>query len=106
MTNTAEIIDIMKASFNPEAAKGVNLVYQFEVTDSETFHAAIDDGVCEIKVEAHEKPNVTLIMESKTMINVMTGKSSGMSAFMMGKMKATGELMHGPKLNTFFTYKG
>ena len=105
MSAISEITEIMENSFNPEAAKGENLVYQFDITDADTFHVAIKDGECDIKVKAHENPTITMILESKTMLSLMHGKTSGMSAFMMGKIKATGELMHGAKLNKFFTIK-
>ena len=105
MSVTAEIMEIMSKSFKPENAKGEHLVYQFDITDADTFYVSIDDGECDIKPDAHENPTVTLILESTTMLKLMSGKTSGTSAFMMGKIKATGELMHGFKLNKLFSIK-
>ena len=102
MTTVSEIIDSMSARFNPEAAAGLDIVFQFDVSDGDTYHIVVKDNVCDIKEGGHDDPTVTLIMDSDTMIGIMTGETNGMTAFMMGKIRAEGNMMLATKLNDLF----
>ncbi len=102
MSNVADIVHTMKSRFNAEAAEGLDLVFQFDIEDGDTYHVCIKDGACDIVEGAHDAPNVTLIMDSETMVGVMTGEMDGMQAFMMGKLRAEGEMMLATKLNELF----
>ena len=102
MTTVADVVTTMKSKFNADAAAGLDLVFQFNLEDGDDYHLIIKDGTCEINNGSHDSPNVTLIMTSETMINVMTGKQDGMQAFMMGKLRAEGEMMLATKLTKLF----
>ena len=102
MTTVADIVDTMKSKFNADAAAGLDLVFQFDIEDGDTYHLIIKDGACDIVEGANDAPNVTLIMDSETMIGVMTGELDGMQAFMMGKLRAEGDMMLATKLNELF----
>ena len=102
MTTLAEIVETMKSRFNAEAAAGLDLVFQFDIEDGATYHAIVKDGTCDIKEGSHDDPSVTLIMNSETMVGVMSGEQNGMQAFMMGKIRAEGNMMLATKLNELF----
>ena len=102
MTTVAYIVDTMKSKFNADAAAGLDLVFQFDIEDGDTYHLIIKDGACDIVEGANDAPNVTLIMDSETMIGVMTGELDGMQAFMMGKLRDEGDMMLATKLNELF----
>ena len=51
---------------------------------------------------SHDDLSVTLTMDSATMQAVMSGKMEGMQAFMMGKLRAEGNMMLATKLNALF----
>ena len=102
MTTVAEIVDSMKARFNPDAAAGLDIIFQFDIDDGDTYHIVVKDNTCHIEAGAHEDPSVTLIMDSKTMVAIMTGEQNGMQAFMMGKIRAEGNMMLATKLNDLF----
>ncbi|WP_263079285.1 SCP2 sterol-binding domain-containing protein [Endozoicomonas sp. Mp262] len=102
MTTVAETIETMKAKFNADAAAGLDLVFQFDIEDGDTYHLFVKDGSCEVVEGAHDAPNVTLIMDTETMVGVMTGELDGMQAFMMGKLRAEGDMMLATKLNELF----
>lgn len=102
MTTVAEIVDSMTTRFNPEAAAGLDLIFQFDITDGDTYHILVKDGACDIKEGGHDDPSVTLILNSETMIGIMTGEVNGMTAFMMGKIRAEGNMMLATKLNELF----
>lgn len=102
MTTVAEIINSLNSRFNAEAAAGLDLVFQFDIEDGNTYHLVVKDGTCDVKEGSHEDPSVTLIMDSDTMVGVMTGAENGMQAFMMGKIRAEGNMMLATKLNELF----
>ena len=100
--SVADIVDTMKARFNADAASGLDLVFQFNIDEGEAYHLLVKDGTCDILEGAHNAPNVTLIMDAETMHGVMSGEMDGMQAFMMGKLRAEGDMMLATKLNDLF----
>ncbi len=102
MTTVAETIETMKSKFNADAAAGLDLVFQFDIEDGDTYHLVVKDGSCDVAEGAHDAPNVTLILDSETMVGVMTGELDGMQAFMMGKLRAEGDMMLATKLSELF----
>lgn len=95
MTTPKEIFDKMPSAFKPEAAKGVNSVFQYEISGDGggTWHVAVKDGTCEVKQEPHANPSVTLKMDSATFVGLQEKTVNPMTAFMTGKIKATGNIM-------------
>ena len=102
MGTVSEIIDSMRARFNAEAAAGMDEVFQFDLDDADSWHLVIKDGTCHMVDGSHDDPSVTLTMDSATMQAVMSGKMEGMQAFMMGKLRAEGNMMLATKLNALF----
>ena len=102
MTTVAEIVDSLPSRFNPEAAAGMDIVFQFDISDGDTYHLIVQNETCEVKEGAHDDPSVTLIMKSDTMVGILTGETNGMTAFMMGKIRAEGNMMLATKLNDLF----
>lgn len=102
MTTVADIIKNMEGKFNPAAAAGLDLVFQFNIEDDENFHAIIKDGTCTVATGDAQDPNVTLIMDTETLQGVMSGETDGMQAFMGGKLRAEGDMMLALKLGELF----
>ncbi|MFA5677874.1 MAG: SCP2 sterol-binding domain-containing protein [Pseudomonas sp.] len=102
MTSVAEIINNMENKFNPAAAAGLDLVFQFNIEDDSNFYAVIKDGACNVAQGDAEDPNVTLIMDSETLNGVISGETDGMQAFMGGKLRAEGDMMLALKLGELF----
>ncbi|MFG3452922.1 MULTISPECIES: SCP2 sterol-binding domain-containing protein [Pseudomonadaceae] len=102
MSNVDETIQGMKAKFNPSAAAGLDLVFQFNITDAENFYLVVKDGTCDVQKGESADANVTLIMDSETMQGVMSGETDGMQAFMAGKLRAEGDMMLALKLSELF----
>ena len=48
MSNVAEITQKMEEKFNPSAAAGLDLVFQFNIEDDSNFNVTIKDGTCAI----------------------------------------------------------
>ena len=102
MSNVDETIQGMKAKFNPSAAAGLDLVFQFNITDAENYYLVVKDGTYDFHKGESADANVTLIMDSETMQGVISGETDGMQAFMAGKLRAEGDMMLALKLSELF----
>jgi len=102
MTSVADIIEQMKAKFNADAASGMENVFQFSIEDGDDFFVAVNDGNFEIGNGTNDDPSVTLIMNTETLVGIMTGETDGMQAFMAGQLRAEGDMMLATKLGELF----
>ncbi len=102
MTSVADIISQMKGKFNADAAAGMENVFQFDIEDGDNFYIAIKDGDLDLGQGQHDDPSVTLIMNTETLVGVMTGETDGMQAFMAGQLRAEGDMMLATKLGELF----
>ena len=95
-TSTAlkEIFEKMPGQVNPEAAKGLSCVIQYDLTgDAGTqYHSIFDDGSCTVVEGSHETPSMTMTMEAADFVSLTNGELDGMSAFMSGKLKIGGDM--------------
>ncbi|NRA53189.1 MAG: SCP2 sterol-binding domain-containing protein [Gammaproteobacteria bacterium] len=96
-----EYQEILASKFNANAASGVDEIFQFDLEGS-YFHLVIADGAYELLDGEHDDPSVTLSLANKTLIGLLDGSVNGMTAFMMGKIKATGNMMLATKLTQLF----
>ncbi len=99
----ADILSSIKAKVaeaDPAKVKGVEAVFQFELSgdDGGTFHASVSDGETEIAEGAHESPNVTIILTAEDFVKMMDGELNATSAFMAGKLKVKGDMSLAMKL--------
>lgn len=101
MSEVSDIFKLMGERFDADAAAGVDEVFQYDI-DDEYWHAIVSDGNCEIVEGEHDDPSVTLSMDADTLKEVMSGETDGMQAFMMGRIKATGNMMLAPQLASIF----
>lgn len=102
MTTVADIISKMDSRFNASAAQGLDMVFQFNIEDDSNFNVAVKDGQCQVNNGEAADATVTLIMDSETLVGIMTGETDGMQAFMSGKLRAEGDIMQAMKLGELF----
>ncbi|MBI3159297.1 MAG: SCP2 sterol-binding domain-containing protein [Chloroflexi bacterium] len=103
-----ELMERMPGAFLPEKAGDTEAVIQFEFTGAEpgSWHAAIHNGTCEVNEGQHANPTMTLMADSSDYIDIITGKTDAMKAFMQGKVKLTGNLNLAMKMTSFFKLGG
>lgn len=102
MSSAAEFIQEMNSKFNPAAAAGLDLVFQFNIEDADTYHLIIKEGTCDLVDGEATDPNVTLIMNSETLQGIVSGDLDGMMAFMSGQLRVEGDMMLATKLGELF----
>ncbi len=94
-----EYFDTIQQRFVPEAAKGVNATFMFELTgaDGGTWTADIKDGTLTLLTSAVEKPTVHYTMDAGEYLKMANGDLDGTKAYMMRKLKVKGNLMMAQK---------
>jgi putative sterol carrier protein len=104
MSTVADIINSMQSKFNPSAAAGLDLVFQFNIEDGENYALVVKDGTCAVEQGVNPNANVTLILDTDTLKGITTGETDGMQAFMAGKLRAEGDMMLAMKLSELFAF--
>jgi len=104
VTTVRETFENMPNAFRPEAAKGMNAIYQFDILGDGggKWYAAIADGVLTVGEGQHDKPNVTITMKTDNYLAMSAGKLSGMVAFATGKLKVKGDMILAAKMQAIF----
>jgi 3-hydroxy-3-methylglutaryl CoA synthase/NAD(P)-dependent dehydrogenase (short-subunit alcohol dehydrogenase family) len=98
------IFDKMSQNFNPDAAAGVEVVFQFNISGKGggDWNCVVKDGTCTIDSGIHEKPVCTLKMEDSDFLAMMGGSLPAMQAFTSGKLKIEGDVMKSQLLEKLF----
>jgi putative sterol carrier protein len=97
------VIDKLPSRFIAANAADLNAVFQFIIEDHEDFYILIKDATCEVHTGEHADPNICLFMDSQTVIDVVTGETDGMSAFLKGRLRAEGNVMLATRLGKLFS---
>ena len=102
--SVADVFKNLPDKFVPEAAQGVEVVFQYTITGSQggDWYCDIKDGACTIEAGKHAKPVCTLEMEDQDFLALMTGKLPAMQAYTSGKLKIGGDLMKSQLIEKLF----
>jgi putative sterol carrier protein len=104
VTSVKEYFDTLPQRFQADGAKGVNAIFQFELSGSNggTFAVSVDDAKLTISEGAHAAPSVTLKMSGDDFVKMSNGDLKGQMAFMTGKMKVSGNIPLAMKMQAIF----
>jgi len=105
-TDVREVFARVPAALDAEAAKGVNAVFQFDISGSGggSWNVTIRDGACEVQQGSHDRPDVTMAMSSETWLAIINRELNGVQAFMSGKLKLSGNMMLAQKYQSLFKF--
>ncbi len=103
--DVAGIFDKMAGTFNADAAAGVDVVFQYNITGDNggNWYCVIKDNACTIEAGLHDKPVCTLKMADGDFIAMMSGKLPAMQAYTSGKLTIEGDIMKSQLLEKLFT---
>jgi len=101
-----DVFEAMPGRFQPEAADGWAADVQFKFSNDnggENWVLSVHDGKCEIVEGDHDNPTATVETAAETWIGMVSGEIDGMTAFMTGKLKVSGNMgdlmrLQNPKL--------
>lgn len=106
ITNVKEVFDKVPQSFNANAAKGLDAVFQFDITGEGggNWIVTVKGGTCQVQEGKGSGPTVTLTMSSETWLAMVNKQVSGMQAFMTGKLKLSGDIMLAQRIPDLFRF--
>ena len=104
LTSVKEVFDKMPEVFNANAAQGLNVVFQYDITGDNggSWNVVVKDGACQVNEGTHESPSVTLTMSGETWLGIVNKQTNGMQAFMTGQLKASGDIMLAQRIEQLF----
>ncbi len=102
--SVAEIFEKMPEAFNPEAAKGVKVVFQYSISGpgGGDWAVIVSDGTCTVTPGKDEKPTCTLKISDNDFIDMISGELDPMGAFSSGKLKIGGDVMKSQLIGKLF----
>jgi NAD(P)-dependent dehydrogenase (short-subunit alcohol dehydrogenase family)/acyl dehydratase/putative sterol carrier protein len=100
----AAVFENMSRGFKADAAKGVDVVFQFSISGEGggDWMVAVKDGTCKVDAGVHVKPNTTIKMAGTDFLTMMSGKMTAMQAYTSGKIKIEGDLMKSQLIEKIF----
>ncbi|XP_061933861.1 hydroxysteroid dehydrogenase-like protein 2 isoform X3 [Apis cerana] len=93
----AQIFTVIQANLNHELVNKIGAIFQFNVKGTWFLDLKTGDGVAG-KGKPNQSPDVTLTMDSENFFAMFSGKLKPASAFVMGKLKISGNLQKAMKL--------
>lgn len=78
----------------PQRTAGVTATYQFDISGEQggQWHVEIVEGETEVREGIAADPDVTFVMRDTDYVAMSSGKLSGMTAFMTGRIKVEGDM--------------
>ncbi|MEN6465907.1 MAG: SCP2 sterol-binding domain-containing protein [Syntrophaceae bacterium] len=101
-----EVFEKMPEAFQSSAASGVDVVFQFKISGpgGGDWNVAVKGGACTVSSGTAASPSCTLALADADFMGLMSGKLSGMQAYMTGKLKVSGDLMKSQLLSKLFKF--
>jgi NAD(P)-dependent dehydrogenase (short-subunit alcohol dehydrogenase family)/uncharacterized OB-fold protein/putative sterol carrier protein len=100
------IFDRMPELFQPDAAAGVDVVFQFNIsgTGGGDWIVIVKENACSVEAGQHDNPVTTLKMESGDFIDLVEGSLPAMQAYTSGKLIIEGDLMKSQLVQKLFKF--
>ena len=97
-----EYFNELAAKVNKDKVKGMNAVYQWDITGDNggKWHVILKDDDVQVGGGQAENPNITLTLEVQNFMDLVTGKLNGQMAFLTGKLKIQGDMTLAMKLQS------
>jgi NAD(P)-dependent dehydrogenase (short-subunit alcohol dehydrogenase family)/acyl dehydratase/putative sterol carrier protein len=102
--SVGDFFNEMEAHFVPEAAAGVDVVFQYNISGSGggSWYAIVKDQTCKVAKGQHEKPTTTIDMAAPDFMAMMKKQITPMNAYTSGKLKISGDLMKSQLIEKLF----
>jgi putative sterol carrier protein len=103
-TNAKQAFEMMPTRFNKEAAKGLDAIYQFDLSGDGggKWQVIIKDQTVQVKEGANPSPNITISMTAQDYLDMLSGKLNGQVAFMSGKLRIAGDMGLALRMQSLF----
>ena len=103
-----EIFTRMAEHVNTDAAKAVDAVVHFRITDKpgggeDVREVVIKGGTLTVNNEGTQDPRVAFVIGPVDFLRLVSGNAAGPMLFMAGKLKIEGDMMFAAQLTSLFT---
>ena len=104
MSVIGNVFNEMAKHFNPSAATGLTVVYQFNISGTQGGKWAfqIANNACELIEGGVDNPSVEIALADNDWMAIREGKLNSQMAFMQGKLKIKGDMNLAMKLQSLF----
>lgn len=102
MQSVREVMFKLPNKFQPDAAQDMDVVFQFVIDESDHYCLTIENQGCQVEEREHQDPDVTLLMDAETFVDIINGELGGTSAYMSGRLRAEGNVMLATQLGKLF----
>jgi putative sterol carrier protein len=82
-------------------AAGLNATYLFDIDGAGKWIVRVENGQASVK-EGEGDADTTISASEETFMRIVNGEQNATSAFMMGKLKVSGDLANAMKLQQLF----
>jgi putative sterol carrier protein len=102
--NVSQIMESIPEYFNPEKATGIEAVVQcfFSGNQASNWFIVIKDQTCKVEKGQVEHPDITIKANVEEGVKLFTGEMDPMRAFLLRKVKVSGDMALGMKLLNLF----
>ncbi len=103
----AAVFEAMPASFKPDAASGVNVVFQYIISGANggEWSCDIRNQTCTVASGRHDTPTCTLKIADADFLDMMNGRLKPMLAYTSGKLKIEGDIMKSQLIEKLFAMR-
>jgi 3-hydroxy-3-methylglutaryl CoA synthase/NAD(P)-dependent dehydrogenase (short-subunit alcohol dehydrogenase family)/putative sterol carrier protein len=102
--SVAAVFEAMPERFKPEAAAGVEVVFQWNISGEGggDWVVEVKEGACKVEAGKHPNPTTTLKMSGEDFMQLIGGNLPAMQAYTSGKLKIEGDLMKSQLVQKLF----
>ncbi len=102
----AKVFDQMPTAFQADAAKGVDVIFQYDIKGDGggSWIVIIAQATCTVTEGSHDAPTTTIKMGAPDFLDLITGKLNAMKAFTTGKLKIGGDVMKSQLIEKLFKF--
>jgi putative sterol carrier protein len=102
--SVSAVFEAMPERFKPEAAAGVEVVFQWNISGEGggDWVVEVKEGACKVESGSHPSPTTTLKIASEDFMQLIGGKLPAMQAYTSGKLKIEGDLMKSQLVQKLF----
>ncbi|MDA3921642.1 MAG: SCP2 sterol-binding domain-containing protein [Salinisphaera sp.] len=100
MTDARDLLLRMPTCFKPDTAGDLSMTAQYLI--SQPVYLTIANGHCEAHEGRADSPDVTIRVRDEHLIQMMSGRMRGFTAFITGRVKVEGNYALAQKLQSLF----
>ncbi|MEH6445157.1 MAG: SCP2 sterol-binding domain-containing protein [Oceanospirillaceae bacterium] len=105
MLDLEKLFGKIQQRFNTSAAQNISAIFQYNLSQEQSFSCEIKDGRCVLEQGTHGSADITLALSGDLLSSIVSGEEDALQAFMEGRIVAQGDLSLAPTLASLFAPK-